>query len=268
MHRGLLVAVYLSLGTACTHATPTPAAPVVSSPHPPPATAPTTQAPAREPPRPPDHDQDALPDTTDRCPDLPEDHDGHEDDDGCPDRDNDGDGILDAHTWTGTRWTNCDGTFDHGVELDCRNLPEDFDGLWDADGCPDLITVDREPAILDIQYDPNTLKLPPTALDPVIAHAAAHPDQRYWIEVHCDSRRTDKQSIALTRRLALAVVAELVRRGVAEARLAPRPFGESLPIADNKTPAGRNANNRLEILVQGSTRLPAPPLLCPPELAK
>ena len=259
------MAVYLSLGTACTHthATPTPPALAVSSPHPPPAT--EAPAPAREPPPPPDHDQDALPDPTDRCPDLPEDRDGFEDDDGCPDRDNDGDGILDAHTWTGTRWTNCDGTIEHGVEIDCRNLPED--GLRDADGCPDLIHFDREPAILDIQYDPNTLKLPPAALDPVIADAAAHPDSRYWIDVHCDSRRTDKQSLALTRRLAHAVVAELVRRGVAEARLDPRPFGESLPIANNKTPAGRKANNHLVVHLRGPSRLSglqAPPLLCLP----
>ena len=121
-----------------------------------------------------DRDADGIPDPTDRCPDIAEDPDGFEDDDGCPDRDNDGDGVLDAHTWTGTRWTNCDGTIDHGVELDCRNRPEDFDGLWDEDGCPDLITVDHDPPIVDIQYDPNTLKLPPAALDPVIAHAAAH----------------------------------------------------------------------------------------------
>ena len=267
MRRCVLVTVYLSLGTACTrtHATPPPPAPAITSPHPLPAVGPTTPAPVSEPQ--PDHDHDALPDPTDRCPDIAEDPDGFEDDDGCPDRDNDGDGVLDAHTWTGTRWTNCDGTIDHGVELDCRNLPEDLDGLWDEDGCPDLITVDHDPPIVDIQYDPNTLKLPPAALDIVVADAAAHPDQRYWLDVHCDSRRTDKQSLALTRRLALAVVAELVRRGVAEARLDPRPFGESMPIADNKTPAGRKANNRLVVHLEGPSRLsglPAPPLLCPP----
>lgn len=44
----------------------------------------------------PDHDRDGIDNTFDRCPDLPEDEDGHRDDDGCPDPDNDGDGIADA----------------------------------------------------------------------------------------------------------------------------------------------------------------------------
>jgi len=43
-----------------------------------------------------DADDDGVPDDVDRCPDLPEDHDGIQDDDGCPDDDADGDGILDT----------------------------------------------------------------------------------------------------------------------------------------------------------------------------
>ena len=44
----------------------------------------------------PDHDRDDIDNAADRCPDLPEDEDGHRDYDGCPDPDNDGDGISDA----------------------------------------------------------------------------------------------------------------------------------------------------------------------------
>jgi hypothetical protein len=43
-----------------------------------------------------DSDEDGVPDDVDRCPDLPEDHDGIQDADGCPDDDADGDGILDT----------------------------------------------------------------------------------------------------------------------------------------------------------------------------
>jgi hypothetical protein len=42
-----------------------------------------------------DRDHDGIPDDIDQCPDIPEDKDGFEDDDGCPDIDNDDDGILD-----------------------------------------------------------------------------------------------------------------------------------------------------------------------------
>jgi outer membrane protein OmpA-like peptidoglycan-associated protein len=65
-----------------------------------------------------DRDGDGILDKNDKCPDEPEDRDGFEDADGCPDPDNDHDGIPD--------------------KLDkCPNEPEDKDGFEDADGCPD-----------------------------------------------------------------------------------------------------------------------------------
>jgi hypothetical protein len=47
-------------------------------------------------PRQADQDADGVPDDVDQCPELPEDRDGFEDQDGCPDWDNDNDGIPDA----------------------------------------------------------------------------------------------------------------------------------------------------------------------------
>jgi len=67
---------------------------------------------------PPDLDGDGLPDVTDGCPELAEDLDGFQDEDGCPDLDNDEDGISDP-------------------EDACPDEPEDFDGWDDVDGCPD-----------------------------------------------------------------------------------------------------------------------------------
>ena len=66
----------------------------------------------------PDRDQDNITDRRDRCPDLPEDRDGYQDEDGCPDPDNDSDGILDARD-------------------KCPDAAEDKDGFQDDDGCPD-----------------------------------------------------------------------------------------------------------------------------------
>jgi hypothetical protein len=43
-----------------------------------------------------DRDADGVPDDRDECPDLAEDRDGIQDEDGCPEDDADGDGILDA----------------------------------------------------------------------------------------------------------------------------------------------------------------------------
>jgi OmpA-OmpF porin, OOP family len=66
-----------------------------------------------------DSDNDGVPDDVDQCPDMPEDKDGFQDEDGCPDFDNDNDGIYDSQD-------------------QCPNDPEDFDGFEDSDGCPDL----------------------------------------------------------------------------------------------------------------------------------
>jgi len=66
-----------------------------------------------------DTDGDGVPNGRDRCPLVPEDKDGFEDDDGCPDDDNDGDHRPDA------------------VDK-CPNDAEDLDGFEDDDGCPEL----------------------------------------------------------------------------------------------------------------------------------
>ncbi len=64
-----------------------------------------------------DADGDGVPDDVDRCPDLPEDRDGFEDDDGCPEADNDADGIVDA--------------------MDaCPNVPGPASGDPRKNGCP------------------------------------------------------------------------------------------------------------------------------------
>ena len=66
-----------------------------------------------------DRDRDGVADSIDKCPDVAEDKDGFEDNDGCPEPDNDGDTILDR-------------------DDKCPNAKEDFDGFEDDDGCPDL----------------------------------------------------------------------------------------------------------------------------------
>jgi hypothetical protein len=70
------------------------------------------------PPKPLDTDGDGIPDKTDKCPTVPEDKDGFQDEDGCPDPDNDKDGIPDASD-------------------KCPGQPETLNGIKDDDGCPD-----------------------------------------------------------------------------------------------------------------------------------
>lgn len=79
-----------------------------------------------------DRDGDGIPDDRDQCPDVPEDKDGFQDEDGCPDLDNDNDGIPDR-------------------EDRCPDIPEDLDGDRDDDGCPEHSIKDRDgDGILDV----------------------------------------------------------------------------------------------------------------------
>ncbi len=98
-----------------------------------------------------DIDEDGIVDSKDKCPTIPEDKDGFEDDDGCPDKDNDNDGIVDVYDGCPNVAEDKDGFKDNDgcPEADndedgildnvdkCPNDPEDKDGFEDDDGCPD-----------------------------------------------------------------------------------------------------------------------------------
>jgi outer membrane protein OmpA-like peptidoglycan-associated protein len=66
---------------------------------------------------------------------------------------------------------------------------------------------------------------------------------------HTDSTGSDAYNQALSERRAQSVSNYLVGRGVAQARIAARGYGESQPIASNDTDSGRAENRRVEIKV-------------------
>lgn len=97
-----------------------------------------------------DYDGDGIYGIYDKCPNQPEDFDGHQDLDGCPDYDNDNDGVPDEfdkcdNTPEGVE-VGEDGCPDNDLDGDgipndidkCPEDPEDLDRFEDSDGCPDL----------------------------------------------------------------------------------------------------------------------------------
>ena len=64
------------------------------------------------------------------------------------------------------------------------------------------------------------------------------------IEVHTDSTGADQANQAMSEQRALAVARWFVARGTDCKRLIPVGFGESKPLGDNTTPAGRAQNRR------------------------
>jgi hypothetical protein len=87
-----------------------------------------------------DADHDGIPDDLDQCPELAEDHDGIQDEDGCPEDDADGDGILDAQDacplvpgvwWNDPKKNGCP-----APDTDGDGIPDPLDACPTVKGVP------------------------------------------------------------------------------------------------------------------------------------
>jgi outer membrane protein OmpA-like peptidoglycan-associated protein len=77
------------------------------------------------------------------------------------------------------------------------------------------------------------------------------PEATLVVTGHTDDVGTDATNIALSQARAQVVVDWMVGKGVDPARVIARGAGESEPIADNATPEGRDANRRIEAVLEG-----------------
>lgn len=88
-----------------------------------------------------------------------------------------------------------------------------------------------------------------STLNEVAQTLNAYPSTMIDVLGHTDSVGSDAYNQTLSERRAQSVADYLMARGVSRARIATRGYGESMPIADNATDAGRAANRRVEIKV-------------------
>jgi large repetitive protein len=222
-----------------------------------------------------DRDDDGIKDVDDKCPDVPEDKDNWEDEDGCPDPDNDNDGILDGQDQCPEvpedidRWQDQDGCPEDDNDGDgildeaddCPNDPEVKNGFEDEDGCPDedgkkkLVVVKRERIEINdkifFAYDSDRI-LPRSyeLLDNVAAVINEHTEiPAIFIEGHTDSDGRDDYNLDLSDRRAKSVRSYLLDKGVKDERLKAQGFGEQRPIADNATEDGKAQNRRVEFRI-------------------
>jgi len=87
-----------------------------------------------------------------------------------------------------------------------------------------------------------------TLLDDVVKIMKDHPEiEKIRIEGHTDSDASDGYNLKLSNNRAAAVKTYLESKGVEAKRMESKGFGESKPIADNKTDAGKETNRRVEI---------------------
>lgn len=87
------------------------------------------------------------------------------------------------------------------------------------------------------------------ALTDVAEVIKAYTQRPVRIEGHTDSIATDDYNQSLSERRAASVVNWLVSHGVERTRLQSAGFGEKKPVATNDTPAGRQLNRRVEVVI-------------------
>ncbi len=127
------------------------------------------------------------------------------------------------------------------------------------------VEVDHAGAIpTDLLFDPGDAQIKPAArpLLDAIARALAK-DPTTTVRIACytddtapDNDRTGAYNLRLSQQRADAVLAYLVKHGLAARRLTARGLGRDQPVGDNAPDEGKRANRRIELLVAGEVRPP------------
>jgi OOP family OmpA-OmpF porin len=201
-----------------------------------------------------DSDGDGVPDDRDRCPNTAAG--ARVDANGC-ELDTDGDGVVDSrdrcpNTVAGARVDS------NGCELD-----SDGDGVVDRlDRCPGTaagVPVDirgceikEEIRLPGVNFETNSDRLIGTTtgvLDEAAATLRKNPTLKVEVAGHTDSQGAAAYNQNLSERRAIAVRDYLIRAGADGANLSIRGYGESSPIADNTTAAGRAQNRRVVLRI-------------------
>ncbi|MFM9989211.1 thrombospondin type 3 repeat-containing protein [Flavobacterium sp.] len=229
----------------------------------------------------PDADADGVADINDRCPNQA----GKVSLKGCPDADNDGVADIDdkcANTKSGTRVdaNGCPMDSDNDGVMDdmdrCPNVAgiialkgcpdSDGDGVADMDdlcpktkgtlankGCPEIAKAD----IVRITYigskiffENNSDKLKVASLsqlDELAKILYKYEGASLTIEGHTDSVGADDFNMTLSQKRSDSVKQYLIGKGSADTRLTGIGFGETKPVASNKTTLGKAKNRRVEL---------------------
>jgi OmpA-OmpF porin, OOP family len=99
-------------------------------------------------------------------------------------------------------------------------------------------------------FDKSTIK-PEAAqiLDRLVAFMNENKDKTASLSGYTDSIGTEAYNLKLSDRRWMSVRDYVVKKGVESSRVSGQGFGETKPIADNKTAQGRSKNRRVEIKV-------------------
>lgn len=229
----------------------------------------------------PDKDMDGITDKEDRCPDVF----GPLALKGCPDSDKDGIADIDDKcpgTKAGYKVDASGCTLDNDKDgivneedacpelagiLAFKGCPDtDGDGVADNDdrcpkvvgpisnkGCPEIAKVDIQRITViagKIYFETASAKLKlisNSSLDDLADILKRNETVNLTIEGHTDTDGEDAYNMNLSQKRTESVKEYLISKGIAENRITAIGYGETKPIADNKTPAGKAKNRRVEL---------------------
>lgn len=203
----------------------------------------------------PDTDKDGINDEEDKCPTVP----GLARYQGCPIPDTDKDGINDEEDKCPTvpglaRYQGCpipdtDGDGVNDEEDRCITIP----GPKENFGCPIIpeeIKKRVEIAAKNILFITGSAKLQKSSfkgLNDVAKIMSENPGMSLAIDGHTDWVGSDEYNQKLSDGRAASVRDYIISKGVDASRITSAGHGESMPVADNKTAAGRQKNRRVEM---------------------
>ena len=88
-----------------------------------------------------------------------------------------------------------------------------------------------------------------TTLNKLIGVFKEYPDTNLLVVGHTDSAGADDYNMTLSKNRAHAVTNYLTHKGINQSRLTTKWFGETQPMHDNSTAAGRAKNRRVNIAI-------------------
>lgn len=128
------------------------------------------------------------------------------------------------------------------------------DSVYEKNISLEPVALNATVRLKNIQFDTKSFQLAPVSmieLNKLVQLMNDNPSMKIQINGYTDNVGSDADNLKLSQARSQSVADYLVSKGIDAKRLSAKGFGETQPIADNTTEAGRATNRRTEFIVTG-----------------